>query len=284
MTFEDLFHNLNQQTGQGAGAGAARPQRARKPRKAIGTPLTRTLLNLLVTLVVGAVYFYFALPALNPQDESFYGFLLLLCLVYMACAVVTSGFQGSGAKGYFGFVKKQCKIPALLLAAALVVCIVGALVSAVIFRAGDYAALLPIQNGDFANEVEEISFDQIPMLDKDSAERLGDRKLGELSDMVSQFEVNEDYTQINYQGRPVRIATLRYADLIKWITNRGDGLPAYILIDMVTQNVELVRLEEGIKYTTAEHFGRNLYRHLRFQYPTFMFAEPVMEIDEEGVP
>lgn len=123
MTFEDLFHNLNQQTGQGAGAGAARPQRARKPRKAIGTPLTRTLLNLLVTLVVGAVYFYFALPALNPQDESFYGFLLLLCLVYMACAVVTSGFQGSGAKGYFGFVKKQCKIPALLLAAALVVCI-----------------------------------------------------------------------------------------------------------------------------------------------------------------
>ena len=83
MTFEDLFHNLNQQTGQGAGAGAARPQRARKPRKAIGTPLTRTLLNLLVTLVVGAVYFYFALPALNPQDESFYGFLLLLCLVYM---------------------------------------------------------------------------------------------------------------------------------------------------------------------------------------------------------
>ena len=187
MTFEDLFHNLNQQTGQGAGAGAARPQRARKPRKAIGTPLTRTLLNLLVTLVVGAVYFYFALPALNPQDESFYGFLLLLCLVYMACAVVTSGFQGSGAKGYFGFVKKQCKIPALLLAAALVVCIVGALVSAVIFRAGDYAALLPIQNGDFANEVEEISFDQIPMLDKDSAERLGDRKLGELSDMVSQF-------------------------------------------------------------------------------------------------
>ena len=82
----------------------------------------------------------------------------------------------------------------------------------------------------------------------------------------------------------MRIATLRYADLIKWITNRGDGLPAYILIDMVTQNVELVRLEEGIKYTTAEHFGRNLYRHLRFQYPTFMFAEPVMEIDEEGVP
>ena len=280
--------NWNDPNFQGFGGRQSpfgkRPPRPKKEHKAIGTPLSRTLINLAVTLIFAAVYFYVVLPPINLQAEEFYFFMLLCCAVYCGCAVLTSGFQGSGAKGYFGFVKKQCKIPALLLAAALVVCIVGALVSAVIFRAGDYAALLPIQNGDFANEVEEISFDQIPMLDKDSAERLGDRKLGELSDMVSQFEVNEDYTQINYQGRPVRIATLRYADLIKWITNRGDGLPAYILIDMVTQNVELVRLEEGIKYTTAEHFGRNLYRHLRFQYPTFMFAEPVMEIDEEGVP
>ena len=121
-------------------------------------------------------------------------------------------------------------------------------------------------------------------LDKDSAEKLGDRKLGTLADMVSQFEVNEDYTQINYQGRPVRIATLMYADVIKWMTNRSEGLPAYLLIDMVDQSVELVRLEEGIKYTTAEHFGRNLYRHLRFSYPTYMFDQPVMEINEEGVP
>ena len=47
-----------------------------------------------------------------------------------------------------------------------------------------------------------------------------------------------------------------YADLIKWFTNRSDGLPAYLLIDMVTQNVELVRLEQGIRYTNVEHFGR----------------------------
>ena len=45
---------------------------------------------------------------------------------------------------------------------------------------------------------------------------------------------------------------------------------------MVTQEAEVVRLDEGMKYTTAEHFGRNLYRHLRFQYPTMMFDEPVV--------
>ena len=122
------------------------------------------------------------------------------------------------------------------------------------------------------------------MLDRDSAEKLGDRKLGELADMVSQFEVAENYTQINYHGRPVRVTPLRYGDIIKWFNNRSEGLPAYLIIDMVTQNVEVVRLDEGMKYTTAEHFSRNLYRHLRFAYPTYMFEEPVFEIDEDGTP
>ena len=122
------------------------------------------------------------------------------------------------------------------------------------------------------------------MVDKESAQRLATRKLGELADMVSQFEIREDYTQINYQGRPVRVASLVYADLVKWFTNRSEGLPAYLIVDMVTQDVEVVRLEEGMKYTPAEHFGRNLQRHLRFHYPTYMFADPVFEINEEGEP
>lgn len=283
MKLEDLFRTMGQQTGQTTG-GAGGSAEAKKPRRAIGTPLTRVLICLGVTLAVGAAYFYLSLPAINLQDEGFYGFLFLLCVTYMVCAVITSGFQGNGAKGYFTFVKKQCKLPALILAAALVVIIVGSIVGSVIFRSADYAELLTIQTGDFASQVTEISYDQIPMLDKDSAERLGDRKLGELSDMVSQFEVVDDYTQINYQGRPVRIATLMYADWIKWFTNRGEGLPAYLLVDMVDQSVELVRLEEGIRYTTVEHFGRNLHRYLRFHYPTYMFEDPVMEIDEAGTP
>ena len=122
------------------------------------------------------------------------------------------------------------------------------------------------------------------MLDADSAQRLGSRKLGELADMVSQFEILPTYTQINYQGRPVRVTSLAYGDIIKWFTNRSEGLPAYLIIDMVTQEAEVVRLSEGMKYTTAEHFGRNLYRHLRFHFPTMMFAQPVFEIDDEGTP
>jgi len=237
-----------------------------------------------VTLLFGLGYFYFELPALNFHAEEFYVFVFLLCAVYCVCAVLTSGFQGEGVKGYFGFVKKQCTIPFLVLVALIAAIIIGGLTSWVVIRAGSYSKLLSIKDGDFASEVEEISYNQIPMLDEDSAARLGSRKLGELADMVSQFEILPSYTQINYQGRPVRVTSLAYGDLVKWFTNRSAGLPAYLIIDMVTQEAEVVRLDEGMKYTTAEHFGRYLPRHLRFHYPTYMFADPVFEINEEGEP
>ena len=266
------------------GPAPQRPRRARKPRKAIGNAFTRTLINLAVTLAVGLAYFYLELPALNFHAGEFYVFVFLLCAVYCACAVLTSGFQGEGMKGYVGFVKKQCTVPFLVVLALIAAIAVGAVSSWVVLRAGAYSELLPLQTGDFTAEVEEISYDQIPMLDADSAARLGSRKLGELADMVSQFEILPTYTQINYKGRPVRVTSLAYGDIVKWFTNRSEGLPAYIVIDMVTQEAEVVRLGEGMKYTTAEHFGRNLYRHLRFQYPTMMFDEPMFEIDEDGIP
>ncbi len=281
------FGGFNGAEGQGDAGGAAytpHPRKARKPRKPIGNAFTRTLINLAVTLVFGLVYFYLELPAINLHAEEFYVFAFLLCAVYCVCAVITSGFQGEGVRGYVGFVKKQCTVPFLAFIGLIAVIAVGAISSWVVLRASSYSELLPIQNGDFTAEVEEISYDQIPMLDADSASRLGSRKLGELADMVSQFEILPSYTQINYQGRPVRVTSLAYGDLIKWFTNRSEGLPAYLIIDMVTQEAEVVRLNEGMKYTVAEHFGRNLYRHLRFQYPTMMFDEPVFEIDEDGIP
>ena len=263
---------------------APKPKRERKPRKSIGSKGGRIAVNTLVTLLVGAVFFYVQMPAINLHAEEFYGFVLLLCVTYCICALFTSGFQGTGAKGYFTFVKKQCTVPFIVMALMIVTALVGALTSWVVLRAKNYQALLPIDSGSFASEIEEVSYDRIPMLDRDSAEKLGDRKLGELADMVSQFEVAENYTQINYHGRPVRVTPLRYGDIIKWFNNRSAGLPAYLIIDMVDQSVDVVRLDEGMKYTTAEHFSRNLYRHLRFQYPTFMFEEPVFEIDEDGTP
>ena len=261
------------------------------PRKPMGR-FSRVIISLVITAVVGLIYFYVALPALNPQSGDFYSFLILLCLVYTVCVFVMSVKPADSVartpkehlREWLHFVKKSC-LPVLIIAGIiLAVAAVGAVISMPLFRASAYRDLLTVEDGDFAADIAQISFSEIPTLDRASAEYLGDRQMGTLSDMVSQFEYSNDSTQINYQGRPVRVAPIGYADLIKWFTNRGDGLPAYVLVDMVTQEATVVRLNEGMKYSFSEPLNRNIMRHLRFQYPTYMFDTPQFEIDEEGRP
>lgn len=253
--------------------------------------------NLLITLVAGLLYYYWKFPAINLQEPNFYLFLFLLMALYCVLSIMSLGGMGShlgamniaaiNSRDIFRLIKKSCAIPALIGAGLALFFIVGALISAPIFRARAYEDLLQVEEGDFAAEVAEISYNQIPMLDEASAKQLGDRKMGELYDMVSQYLVADEYTQINYHGRPVRVTPLQYADLIKWLNNTVKrGMPAYFVIDMATQNVDVVRLdgERTIKYSTHEHLNRYLYRYLRFKYPTFMFATANFEIDENGVP
>ncbi len=255
-----------------------------------GKHFKRIAISLAVTLVVGAIYYYVALPPLNPQDGSFWSFLLLLLVVYTVVSLLCAGVRVNrqNAAELPGEMKRVCKVPLIIIGALLLVCLVGSIISAPIFHATAYYNLLDVQTGDFAEDVAEISYSEIPMLDKDSCVQLGSRALGSISansSLVSQFEVSDsEYSQINYQGDPVRVAPLVYGNLIKWFNNRSDGLPGYIIVNMVTQEAELVQLDEGMKYSTGEHFGRNLYRHLRFQYPTMMFGDINFEIDEDGTP
>ena len=162
------------------------------------------------------------------------------------------------------------------------------IIGARIFNARKYASLIETTNGNFATDVAELSMSQIPVVDRDTATRLGQRKLGEMSDLVSQFEIENDYTQINFKDRPTRVTPLKYADFIKWCTNSAEGIPAYITVDLTTQEADLVRLSDlglsNIRYSRSEYFLRNVDRALRFKYPTKIFGSVSFEIDETGTP
>ena len=165
-----------------------------------------------------------------------------------------------------------------------VVYLLGTLFSSPVINAKKYQKLMTVKEGEFTKDVDELSFDKIPLLDKDTAALLGDRKMGSMVDMVSQFEADDIYSQINYKGNPVRVTPLKYASLIKWFTNQSEGIPSYIRINMANQSTELVKLKQGMKYTTSDHFNRNIYRHLRFAHPTYIYGELSFEIDENGDP
>ena len=176
-----------------------------------------------------------------------------------------------------------------IIVASVLVLFVGGIISSPFFNAKSYSALLDVQDGEFSTDIAEISMDSVPVVDRSTAVRLGSRTIGEMSDLVSQYAVDESdaaYTQISYQEAPYRVSPLVYADIIKWITNTRNGLPGYVQVNMATQETKLVRLEEGsyMHYSTAEHFNNYLYRHVRFQFPTKIFGEAAFEIDDSGAP
>ena len=241
------------------------------------------------SLIAVFVYYYITLPAINIHSSGFWFFLLAL----IAAAAAVYAVRKAG-KEYRRFGKaakpdwkswKLLKLFAGIFIAVLAVYLIGDLLSSPIINAKKYQQLLAVEERNFTDDIKEVDYSTIPLLDKDSATLLGDRKMGSLVEMVSQFEAADDYTQINYQGKPVRVTPLVYASPIKWLTNQSKGIPAYIMIDMTTQDTEVVMLEEGIKYSKSEYFNRNLYRHLRFRFPTYIFDDQLFfEIDESGTP
>lgn len=259
--------------------------------------------------------YYMMLPAINPRSQDFFLFLILCILIFLTVNFITAMqefFSGLGTRhlrmeqdpitGQIRFnmgrqeeavndepaprhvLKKPLKYGFSIIGAMIVFMLVATLIGIPFFNATRYRDLIHIENGDFSEDVAEIRMDQIPVVDRDTSLQLGSRKLGEMSELVSQFEIENDYTQINYRGMPYRVTPLAYADPIKWLFNQKDGLPAYITVNMVTQETDLVWLPNGMKYSPSEYFFRNIYRHLRFHYPSKMFETVSFEIDDEGTP
>lgn len=271
--------------------------------------ISSMVIRILVSAALMFLLFYSMLPAVNLRDKNFLVFLILCILIFLVVNFLsyTKDFLqtlGSGRgiqmvkdeeTGQFVFRRNSGKRSGVSLGRPLkygfiaigliiILMTVASLLGLQFFNATRYRDLITIEDGDFAQDVAELNMSQIPVVDKDTASRLGSRKLGEMTELVSQFEIQDDYTQINYKGSPYRVTPLRYADPSKWLFNHKEGLPAYLTVDMVTQETNLVWLENGMRYSPSEYFFRNIYRYIRFKYPTKMFETVSFEIDDNGTP
>lgn len=271
--------------------------------------ISSMVIRILVSAALMFLLFYSMLPAVNLRDKNFLVFLILCILIFLVVNFLsyTKDFlqtlgSGRGVQmvkdeetGQFVFRRNSGKRSGVSLGRPLkygfiaigliiILMTVASLLGLQFFNATRYRDLITIEDGDFAQDVAELNMSQIPVVDKDTASRLGSRKLGEMTELVSQFEIQDDYTQINYKGSPYRVTPLRYADPIKWLFNHKEGLPAYLTVDMVTQETNLVWLENGMRYSPSEYFFRNIYRYIRFKYPTKMFETVSFEIDDNGTP
>ena len=173
----------------------------------------------------------------------------------------------------------------LLLTAGLIFALAGlvSLVTSSFFQAKNYANVVSITEKDF-KDFPKSDTSKVPILDRSTAEKIGDRYLGSLTDKVSQYVAADTYTQLTVDGKPYRVTPLEYADPIKWFNNQSKGIGEYIKVDMVTGNAELVDLKTPMKYSDSEYFNRDVKRHLRIKYPTKIFKTPSFEVDDEGNP
>ncbi|MBR5561708.1 MAG: CvpA family protein [Clostridia bacterium] len=248
----------------------------------------KIVLSILCTVLFAAGAFYFMMPALNVKSYDFYIYIGAVAASY----VVFNGlFANVLAKPeYVPYVKKRAIVPGIIIGILIVAVGIGYLASSEFFRAESYSNIIDVRtDSDFSKDIPEEnaeSFSAIPKLDEDAAAQLATRALGVLEEKgyVSQFTVYPQYTQINYKDTPVRVAPLQYASIIKWFTNTRNGFPGYVIIDMANESTQFVELENSIKISPAEHFNKLLKRHLRFEYPTFMFSEATFEIDDNGNP
>ncbi len=253
---------------------------------------TKSIWIVIAVLLAAFLYYYITIPAFNIHSIGTWWFIIGGTIVLTVLLSARKAWKENhkikiGKEMMLLDIKstKIAKIGFFITAILFVVLGVGAFLSSPIINAKKYQKLMTVEERDFTKDISQVDYNTIPILDKDSAALLGDRKMGSMVDMVSQFEVANDYSQINVNNKPVRVSPLVYASAIKWFTNQKEGIPAYIKIDMATQDIECVKLTEGIKYSKSEYFNRNIYRHLRFRYPTYIFTEQIFfEIDDEGTP
>jgi len=243
-----------------------------------------TIIRILITLVFAVILYYFQLPALNPKDPSLYAYLLTIAICYL----VTSSVNLFDLPNIITNVKKVPKkityTSGILLIGFTAIILINLIVSPV-FNSNSWANRIIIkEDAIFTEDIKEVDFSQVPLLDKQSSQKLGDRVMGQMSELVSQFYVSDLYTQINYNNEIVRVTPLEYNGLIKWFNNKKEGTKGYIKVNSVDGSTKLEKLDKGMKYMPSAYFFKDLKRSLRLKYPTTIFGIESFEIDNEGKP
>ncbi|OLR63304.1 hypothetical protein BHF69_07165 [Anaerostipes sp. 992a] len=239
----------------------------------------KRVLSLMIWMIIllGIIY-YTTLPAITTMSTQMWYIIIAIVLVFMGL----SCYLDYSRKGLIGL---RSKISMVAVAAIILFFLGGMLLSSPILSASKYAGLMDIENKEFVKDIKEVdNISDIALMDSESAAVIGQRAVGSLSDVVSQYEVSDDYTQLDMNGKPMKVSPLEYAGFFKWFNNKKAGIPGYVMVDPLENEAKYVKLKNPMKYSMSAYFGKYLPRHLRFQYPTAVFEGYYFEIDEEGNP
>lgn len=249
----------------------------------------------IASLAFLAISVYFFCPALNIRNPGLWIVVDIALFIFVILVRLCKGAKDFGwvtvkkKVGSKGKTKKQTEFRFdikhyLVPIITTVLTVILAIVSSTVFNAEKYSEILTVTDSDFSKDlVESVGTDSIALMDTASARMLGDREIGALSDVVSQFNVSYDYTQIDYKGKPVKVSALEYAGFFKWMNNKENGIKGYVTVDPVSMSATFIK-SEGMKYVPSAFFSEDAFRYIRKNYPTLMLDNVHFEIDENGKP
>ncbi len=249
--------------------------------------------SVILGVVVAFLGFYIFLPPINLMSERFWLYLFAIALSASApfisfgnSNVSITNENGKIVKKYSSALKRN-KWIVIALSVPLAVLLIGNIISSTFFNARSYAKIIEVKESNFSEDLPETTeVTNIALMDTESARMLGNRTLGSLSHVVSQYIVSDVYTQINYKSTPKKVSNLEYDGFFKWIGNRENGIPGVVIVDPVNSSAEYMELEKPMYYADSAYFGENLVRKVRFDYPTKIFDSDTIsfELDDEGNP
>jgi len=237
-----------------------------------GSNIFRRIIGTIIVIAIGLGINYLALPAWNFSSLVLHFFFLGIGVV----AVVVFGITEEEGEHFFTELS--------LIATIVIICLMLIFwaVSGTMFRAKEYHNLLTIEEGEFSDIIRADTAN-LSIVDLGTAERLGDRTIAGVENSTW-YDVDNEYNLIIYHGEQYRISSINYGGFFKYQKAKSTGIPGYVMVNCATQEAKLVTLKNPMHYSPSACFSNNLARHLRKQYPSYVFGTSFFEIDEEGYP
>ena len=230
-----------------------------------------------ISAVVTFIATYFCLMPINPASSGFRFYLIFMLLLWSAPLVFKPEKSGLRPK-----IKSGWGVPLIAALFLTALCIVLAIAVSPLFMAKEYRNLITVgEDGAFDAAVENYDTMQIPVVDRDLAAKLGDKKLGE-DNYGSQFTVS-NYNMIEYGGSLYWIAPIEYRGFFQWTSKASS--PGYVKINALDQSdVEIVRYD--MNYVDSAYLWDDLSRRIYFSnmFRYREIAAPHLELDDAGRP
>ena len=178
------------------------------------------IISTIVEVIMIFLLWYVMLPPLNPSAPEFWSFIIFV--IFFSVVI----YLPATCRDLF---KRQRSVKTPRFMVYLLGSIAGfvgiiAIINAInspLFNSQKYEMRITVDDTrEFTEDVAPVDFTKIPLLDKTSSQKLGDRKMGQATEWVSQFYVSDLYTQINYNDKIMRVTPIEYADIIKYFSNK----------------------------------------------------------------